>query len=145
MNTPLDESDASVEQQLASLQPCVSANDLRSATLGQVRRELRAARWDRRLGRTAMLLLAVGIGMSVLTLQRPVSPRGGQLAVGATNRAIVELAVTIADATDVETARSIVLHLATLSGLPLSIQQTDALGSEIDRRLSPTLFDKKAG
>ena len=146
MNTPIDQFDDSVEAQLARLQPRVAVDGLRDATLGRVQRELRASRWDRRLGRVAAVLLAVGIGMNVATVsERPTLPAGRQLADRPTTESIAKLAVTMAELTDTKTASIIARHLAALNGLPLGSHQADAFEHEIDRRPPSAVFNGKDG
>ncbi|NOY29724.1 MAG: hypothetical protein GXP28_05975 [Planctomycetes bacterium] len=146
MNTPQNPFDDPVEAPLARLQPSVAADGLRDATLGRVQRELRASHWDRRLGRIAASLLVVGIGMNVATInKRPALPTGGQLAARPTTEAIAELAVTMAEVTDIETANIFARHLAALGGFPLGSDQADAIAREIDRRLSPAVARGKEG
>ncbi len=146
MNTPLDQFDDSVEAQLARLQPSVAVDGLRDATLGRVQRELRASHWDRRLGRVAAVLLVVGIGMNFVTMSKRIaSPTGGQLAARPTTESIAELAVTIAEVTDIKTANIFARHLAALNGIPLGSRQADSIEHEIDRRLSSAVSNGKDG
>jgi len=146
MNIPQDPFDDFVEAQLARLQPSVDASGLRDATLGRVQQELRASRWDRRLGRVAAGLLAVGIGLNVATInKRPALPAGGQLAARPTTKAIAELAVTMAEVTDIETANLFARHWAALGGIPLDSHQADAIADEVNRRLSPAISNGKEG
>ncbi len=150
MNTRLDQFDDSVEARLARLQPSVAVNGLREATLMQVQRELHASRWDRRLSRVAVVLLVVGIGMNVATVnERPTLPTGGLFAarptMKSTTDSIAELAITMADATDIKTANIFARHLAVLGGFPLGSDQNDAIKREIDRLLSPAVPHGKDG
>lgn len=150
MNTSLDEFDDSVEAQLTRLQPRVAVDGLRDATLGRVQRELRASRWDRRLGRVAAVLLVVGFSMNIATVsKRPALPAGGRLADRLADRptaeSIAKLGVTMADVTDIKTASIIAQHWAALNGLPLGSHQTDAIEHEIGRRLSSALSNGKDG
>lgn len=146
MNTPFDQFHDSVEAQLARLQPNVALDGLRSATLRQVQKELRASRWDRRLGRVAMVMLVVGIGMNVVTVdKRPALPTEGQLAVRPTTESIADLAVTMANVTDIKTANMIARHLAALNGFQLGNHQAESIEREINRRLSPAVSNGKDG
>jgi len=146
MSTPQTPFDDSVEAQLARLQPNVDAGGLRDATLGRVQQELRASRWDRRLGRVAAGLLAVGIGLNVATVdKRPALSTGGQLASRPTTESIAELAVTMAEVTDIETANIFARHWAALGGFPFGSDQADAIEREIDRHLSPAVARGKEG
>jgi hypothetical protein len=150
MNTSLDPFDDSVEAQLACLQPSVAVDGLREATLAQVRRELRASGWDRRLGRVAMVLLVLGIGMNVATIDKPsATPDEGQLAarpsIETTTESIVALAVTMAEVTDIHTASIFARHLAVFNGFPLGSEQAEAIEQEIDRLLTPAVSNGKEG
>jgi hypothetical protein len=146
MITQRDEFDNSVEAQLARLQPRFTVEGLRDATLGRVQRELRSSRWDRRLGRVAAVLLVVGIGMNVATINKhPALPTGGRLAARPATESISELAVTMADATDITTASIYVRHLAAFHCFPIGGHQANAIQREVDRRLSSTVSNGKEG
>jgi hypothetical protein len=146
MNTPPDEFHNSVEAQLARLQPRVEVDGLRDATLGRVQRELRSSRWDRRLGRVVMVLLVVGIGMHVATINKhPALPTGGRLTARPATESTAELAITMADATDITTASIYARHLAALHCFPIDGHQANAIRHEVDRRLSSVVSGGKEG
>ncbi len=146
MNHSPEPLDDSVEARLARVLPCVAVDGLRAVTLRQVQRELRAARWDRRLGRLAAVLLAVGVAMNFVTVnRRPAFPPGGQIASRPTTESIAGLAVTLAEATDRETANLFARHLAALSGFPAGSDQASTIEREINRRFSPALSHGKDG
>lgn len=146
MNTPLDQFDDSVEMQLARLHPRVVVGGLREVTLERVHRELRSSRWDRRLGHVAAVLLVVGIGMNVATVnKRLLLPTDGQLAARPTTESIAELAVSMAGVTDIETASLLARHLAALNGFPPGSHQAEAIEHEIYRRLSSAISNGKEG
>jgi len=146
MNNPKEPFDDSVESQLARLRPAVSADILREATLGRVQRELRASRWDHRLARVAAVLLIVGIGMNIATVKKlPSFSTGNQMAARPTTESIAKLAVTVAEATDIETANLFARHLAALNGFPIGSDQAEAIERELDRRLSPDVPHGKDG
>lgn len=146
MNHPKEPFDDSVESQLARLQPSVAVDTLRATTLGRVQRELRASRWDRRLGRTAAVLLVAGIVMNIATVNKlPSFSTGGQIAARPTAESIAKLAVTMAEATDIETANVFARHLAALGGFPIGSDQADAIERAIQRRHSPDVPHGKDG
>ena len=60
-----DESLNDIERQLSGVSTPHAPTELRADVLRDVHRELAAARWDRRLARTAAVLLAVGVGMNL--------------------------------------------------------------------------------
>jgi hypothetical protein len=91
-------------------------------------------------------LLAVGIGINSATVNRPLPlPAGGPIAGRPTTESIVEFAVSIGEATDVETIATIGRHLAALNGFPLGSPQAEAIEHEIGRRLSAALSDGEDG
>ncbi len=123
---PLDE----FEQQLVAIRGAGAPIELRRAVLGDVERELRAARWDRRLARSAALLLIVGVGMNVsLTLVGSRSPESlaSHVAHDRTPESFVEIAIVIAEATDAETGRRFARQIAALSGRELTDQEIAAI------------------
>jgi hypothetical protein len=54
-----------IERQLTGLHPSAAPGALRAAVLAGVQRELRGARWDRRLARAAAVLLVLGVVLNV--------------------------------------------------------------------------------
>ena len=110
-------------------------SELRGAVLRDMERELRAARWDRRLGRVAVLLLVVGVGLNAsLSLHVSTSPRPrpGQMAVDGARDSLIETAIVVAEATDVETGRRFARQLAAMSGRELTDQELAAIGAATD-------------
>lgn len=123
---PLDD----FERQLAATRPARAPSELRHVVLNDVERELRAARWDRRLAQAAVLLLVIGVGMNAslaLVDSRPSDPRAGQIANDHSHESLVETAIVIAEATDVETGRRFAQQMATLSGRELTDQEIAAI------------------
>jgi hypothetical protein len=107
---------------------------LRNAVLAATRRELRAQRWDRRLGRAAAALVLAGIGLNAgvgLISERSTSSSTAF----ATNDALVRTAVAVARATDVETGRLLAHQLAVIQDQSISPQQLAALDAAIDTAL----------
>jgi hypothetical protein len=104
-----------LEDQLARCTPAGAPTELRGVVRTQVQRELRAARWDRRLSRAASVLLVLGVGMSGLVHRLyPLTPAGPSTR--PTPQAIGRLAATVAAATDIDTARQFARQMAALQG-----------------------------
>lgn len=113
-----------LEEQLARCTPAGVPAELRGAVLHHIHRELRAARWDRRLGRVAAVLLAMGLGMSGLVHRLyPIATTGSTFR--PTPQSIGRLAATVAEVTDVATARQFARQMAALQGWP-------AQGAEVE-------------
>jgi hypothetical protein len=112
-----------LEHRLMCAMPRSAPASLRPATLAQVQRELRRARWDRRLGRLAAAIFVVGVGLNAgLTLQgdaRLVNGINSPMA-AKSRAALAETAAIVADAADAETARRFVRQMAALGRLDLS-------------------------
>ena len=145
MNDPFHDDLQPVENQLAQWRPDGASPELRTVVLRQVRRELRAACWDRRLARTAAILLVVGVGMNIAIVWQPLNPVGQHVATRPTPQAIGELAATLAEATDVETASLFARQMAALRGWPAKGEEVTIIEREIRRRLSLTSGSGKDG
>jgi hypothetical protein len=132
-----DESREQLEQRLATAGPG-APDALRDAVLRDVRRELRAARWDRRLARSAAAALVVGVGWNALNFaferrgDGRAAPGVAWAAAGEGSRdALVQVAATVAEATDATTGRNVARQLAALSGHTLSAEQAAALDAAL--------------
>jgi hypothetical protein len=113
--------DQELEQRLACAMPRSAPAGLRDATLAQVQRELRASRWDLRLGRLAAAIFVVGVGLNAgLALQGDARPGAKARMAANSQAALAETAVIVADATDAETARRFVRQMASLGRWELS-------------------------
>jgi hypothetical protein len=117
-----DESLEQLEQQLAGLRPATAPHELRTAVLADVRRELRASRWDRRLARAAAVLLIVGAGLNVTIGMKSVhdGARTAPIVQTRPRQSLVDAAVVVAQATDARTGRQYARQLAAMIGQPLS-------------------------
>ena len=120
-----------LEQQLAGRDAFHGAPPaLRDAVLAATRRELAAARWDRRLGRVAATLLFAGVGLNLaIGLTADYGVRSSALA--SSDDSLVRSAVAIARATDAETGRRMAQQLAAWQGQPLSPQQRTAVDAAL--------------
>lgn len=124
---PLDE----FESQLAAASPAGAPTELRRAVLNNVERELRASRWDRRLARAAVILLAFGIGLNAYHVLSPLDAsmlRNRQIARVESSQTLIETAIAVAEATNADTGRLFARQWAAMSGRAL----TDHEIAEID-------------
>ncbi|HVT28575.1 MAG TPA: hypothetical protein VHE81_11230, partial [Lacipirellulaceae bacterium] len=131
-----DESANTIERRLASLGSRGVPSGLRDNVLADVHRELRAARWDRRLARTAVVLLVVGIGMNaVVGLPRSDSGRSSVASIHPTEarQSLVETAVVVAQATDASTALQFARQLAAMTGRELTPDEAAAIDAAVQR------------
>lgn len=136
-----------IEERLARHEVSGPATELRGAVLADVHRELAAARWDRRLARAAAVLLVVGIGMNVAMGWQSSGPNSAvrRVADGPSQAAIVQFAVTIAEATDPETGRRFARQLAAMSGISVSSEQSAAIDAAVKPHVRPVISDGKDG
>jgi hypothetical protein len=106
---------------------------LRAAVLADVQRELQAASWDRRLGRTAALMLVVSVGLNAVVAWQSAGLRSSSVAAGPTRDSLVHTAVIVAEATDAPTARRYVRQFAALRGRRLSGEDSAAINAAVER------------
>lgn len=123
-----------VEQQLIEAAPGVPV-ELRGVVLSAVRKELRAARWDRQLGRVAAVLLIAGVGLNVAVGLNAANTVRPVLAAGPSQEALVQTALAVAEATDVETGRRIARQMAAWGGQAMTNEQLAALDAAIAAEL----------
>jgi hypothetical protein len=93
----------------------------------------------------AAMLLVVGFGLNWTVSLRDEGTIPGGVSVATTPEAIVDVAVAVARATDLETGSRIAQHLAALGGTALSPQQLTALEQVIQRRVKTGLTNRKEG
>jgi hypothetical protein len=142
-----DESSGDIERRLASFSSPHAQTELRAAVLSDIHRELAAARWDRRLARAAAVLLAVGVGMNLaMGLQSSGSSSAvRRVAAGPSRDSLVQVAVTVAEATDAETGSRFARQLAAISGLLLSSEQSAAIDAAVKLHARPAAANGKDG
>jgi hypothetical protein len=140
-----DDSFELIERQLASGHVAGAPSALREGVLRNVQCELRAARWDRRLARVAVVLLVVGLGLNAATLLPGHARSSRLLAVAPNQESIVQVAISVAEATDIRTGRQVARRLAAMAGRPLSGDDAAALDAAVERRTSHGFFDGKEG
>jgi hypothetical protein len=101
--------------------------------LREVHRELRAGRWDRRLARTAAVLLIVGLGMNVALVVRNNEDRSraSQIARSPTRQSLVDTAVVVAEATNARTGSRYTRQLAAMIGKDLSVDDAAAIDAAV--------------
>lgn len=125
-----------IKQQVAGGQQLSVAAALREEVLRGVQRELRAARWDRRLARAAVVLLVVGVGMNVAS-ERFSRSIGGvarpPIARGESRQSFVETAIVVAEATDPATGSRLARQLAAMSGHDLTADERAAIEAAVRR------------
>jgi hypothetical protein len=125
-----------VEQLLAALWPNDVPPTLRATVLAATRRELQAARWDRRLARAAILLLMVGLGLNVAIGLRPIQLSKSKLpgvAASSSQQQLVDTAIVIAEATDAATGSRFARQLATMSGHTLTRDEAAEIDAAVNR------------
>ena len=99
-------------------------------------RELRAARWDRRLAQAAIVLLVIGVGMNASLVFRGAKSfdrHATQVARGRSQESLIETAIVVTEATDAETGRRFVRQIAAMSGRELTDQELEAIDAAIER------------
>lgn len=131
-----DESFEQLEQQIAGAHSLGAPVELRAAVLGDMQRELRAARWDRWLARAAVVMLVVGVGLNAATMLPERLPSTRTLATASQQEALVQVAVSVAEATDMQIGRQVARQLAARTGQPLSVDDAAAVDAAIDRHKS---------
>jgi hypothetical protein len=120
-----------IEHQLAGVQVYGAPSELRVTVLADVGRELRAARWDRRLARSAVVLSVFGVGLNVVTgmwaaaLHDSMPP---QVVQSEPRPSLIDTAIVVAEATDATTGGQFVRQLAVMSGRALTADEV----AEID-------------
>lgn len=128
-----------VERQIAAGGLPGAPSLLRAKVLADAQRELRAARWDQRLGRAAVLALVLGAGINAAIAIE--SARTGSARLAGIQRSklrptLVETAVVVAEATDVPTARLFARQQAAMSGRALTNDESAAIEEAVRRSAS---------
>ena len=131
-----DETLEQFERQIGSMPILGSPMELRGTVLDNVQRELRASRWDRRLARAAVLLLAIGVGMNAaIGLQSDGADKGG-LTHGQRfepRQSLVDTAIVLAEATDAATAQQFARQMAAFAGRKLTDDEVAAIEAAVRR------------
>jgi hypothetical protein len=140
-----DESFKNMEQCLANVRCHGAPVVLRDNVLCDVHRELLAARWDRRLARAAVILLIVGAGMNAAVLFPERAQSTHIMAVAPRRDSLVQLAMSVAEATDLHTGQQVARRLAAMTGRPLSGEDAAAIDAAVERQTTRTPFTGKEG
>jgi hypothetical protein len=122
-----------VEQQIADFRVPDAPKELRAMVLGNVQKELRAARWDHRLARAAAVMLVVGVGLNAATAWYAGQTQLTATAEGPSRDSLVRTAVIVAEATDAPTARKYARQVAALRGRQLSGEDAAAIDAAVER------------
>jgi hypothetical protein len=140
-----DKSLEPVEMQLSGLRPVGAPRELRGAVLADVRRELRASRWDRRLARAAAILLIVGVGMNGAMVMQSIREdrRAMHIAESESRQSLMDTAVVVAEATDARTGSEYARQLAFMIGEPLSDDEAAAINAAVNYTPSDDRNGKK--
>jgi hypothetical protein len=134
-----NESLEQIGRQLASMRALGSPAELRRAVLGDVARELRASRWDRRLARVAAVLIVLGVGMNAALGLQLGGTGGGHLSRErrAESRAsLVDTAIVVGEATDARTAQQFARQFAAMTGRKLTADEVAAIDAAVERQTS---------
>ena len=118
MNDPFSQ----IERQLMAASSGDAPGELRDRVLADVRRELRAARWDRRLGRVAAVTLTAGVAINAV-MALGLNDGRHLLRKTASHGSLLQTAVAVARATDAETGRQVAQQLAAWSGEVMTTEQ----------------------
>jgi hypothetical protein len=141
-----EESLKHLERQIAGAAMVGAPPALRAAVLADVGCELRAARWDRRLARAAVVLLVAGVGMNVAAGLQSENDVGGHspvLAAENPRRSLVDTAVVVAEATDAETGRQFARQMAAMTGHKLTMDEAAAIDAAVGQSSRDSANEKK--
>lgn len=134
-----------VEEQLRVLPMGEAPKGLRDVTLATVRRQLAAARWERRIARTTVLLLLLGVALNVRFDTDQEHRSEVDVALKSMPENIIEVGVTVAEATDPETGSRFAKRIANLVGSQMTRQQVIALEQAIQNRMALPPSSRKSG
>lgn len=140
-----DESIEHIELQISAASQIGAPIELRMAVLANVQRELRAAKWDRRLVRAAAVLLVVGVGLNVGIVLKPAVERGvsSQVAESNARQSLVDTAVVVAEATDAKTGSEYARQMAAMMGHKLTADDVAAIDAAVGAELRNNRERKK--
>lgn len=130
----MSDSFSQIERQLASIPQGMAPSELRERVLAQVQRELRSSRWDRRLGRVAAVVLTTGVAINAV-MALGMSDGRHLVGKGTPRNSLLQTAVAVARATDVQTGRQIAQQIAAWSGQALTEEQVAALEATLAAEL----------
>ena len=128
-----DESLEVIERQIVADRFPGAPAELRGAVLRDVQRELRAASWDRRLARAAVVMLVAGVGVNVAMMLPERMQSTGLLATTSQQDALAQVAASVAEATNMQTGRQVARSLAAMTGRPLNGDEAAAIDAAVER------------
>jgi hypothetical protein len=134
-----------IERQLTSMPLANAPAKLRGELLAGVHRQLAAQRWDRRLGRAAIVLLVVGVGLNAAISWPGRQLPSNHVVAEFQPDAITQAAIAMAEATNAETGVQIARHLAALGGMTLSQQQQAEIQTQIQSHSRHMIGQRKDG
>ena len=134
-----------LEQQIGSAHASDAPKELRAKVLADVARELRASRWDRWLARGAAAALVIGVALNAAAILPGRQSSAPTVAAAPRQDALVQVATTVAEATNFEMGRRVARRIAAMAGRPLSIDDAAALDAAIERHRSRNGSIRKAG
>ncbi|MFO0791350.1 MAG: hypothetical protein U0805_17965 [Pirellulales bacterium] len=141
----MDDELEQIEAQLAGLPQGGLPTELRAAVLANVQRELREARWDRRLARVTLGLLVVGVALNFTAGRLSQIP--GRLPVAMAHAqvdsSLIQTAVVVAEVTDASTGWSYARQVAALSGREISPEEAAAIDAALEHSMSANSNGKR--
>jgi hypothetical protein len=133
------------EEQLRVLPMGEAPKGLRDVTLAAVHRQLAAARWERRIARTTVLLLLLGVALNVRFDTDQENRSEVDMASKSMPENIIEVGVSVAEVTDSETGSRFAKRMANLVGSQMTRQQVIALEQAIQNRFALPSSSRKSG
>lgn len=132
-----------IERQIVATDAASLPGDLRGKVLADMQRELRAARWDRRLARIVATVLIIGVGLNVVNVMRS-SAVDRPAALHAMNErsAVVDTAIMVAQVSDAATAQQFARQIAAVMGRKLTDDEEAAIGAATRRMPRGTSGDR---
>ena len=132
-----------VEQQIGAVGVRGLPAELRGKVLADMQRELRAARWDRRLARFVAAVLVVGVGLNVFNMMGSSELDRPAKSLVTENRAsVVDTAIVVAQVSDVATAQRFARQFAAVMGRKLTVDEEAAIGAATRRVVRGTSGDR---
>jgi hypothetical protein len=132
-----------IERQISTADVPGLPGELRSRVLADVKRELRAGRWDQRLARIVAAILIIGVGLNVLNVMRSRAlDRPANLQAADVRASVVDTAIVVAQVSDVATAERFARQVAAVMGRTLTADEEAAIGAATRRVSRGTSGDR---
>jgi hypothetical protein len=135
----------SIERHLTNLPLPTAPPSLRSVVLGNVHNNLKAQRWDQRLARVAVVLLAAGAALNAALVWRGGQSGASQSFPASSAELITRAAIEVGELTDAETAKHFAQHLAAMNGTTLSLEQEATIRNRIKSHSTNSAAQGKDG